>query len=67
MGAEFAIEPTERHGRLSRRTELTLFLVPMALAFSLAQVSRALWPTLLAEAPWTLMLAPMRASSGTCM
>jgi membrane protein DedA with SNARE-associated domain len=56
MGAELVVDPTERHGRLSRRTELTLFLVPMALAFSLAQVSKMFWPTLLAEAPWTLLV-----------
>ena len=56
MGAEFAIDPRERQGRFSRRTELTLFLVPMALAFSLAQVSKMFWPTLLAEAPWTLLV-----------
>jgi len=56
MGAELAIDPRERQGRFSRRTELTLFLVPMALAFSLAQVSKALWPMLLTEAPWTLLV-----------
>ena len=56
MGAELAIDPRERQGRFSRRTELTMFLVPMALAFSMAQVSKALWPTLLAEAPWTLLV-----------
>jgi membrane protein DedA with SNARE-associated domain len=43
-------------GRFSRRTELTLFLVPMALAIALAQVSKMFWPTLLAEAPWTLLI-----------
>ena len=56
MGAEFAIDSRERQGRFSRRTELTLFLVPMALAFSLAQISKMFWPTLLAEAPWTLLV-----------
>jgi membrane protein DedA with SNARE-associated domain len=56
MGAEFAIDPRERDGRFSRRTELTLFLVPMALAITLAQIAKMLWPTLLAEAPWTLLV-----------
>ena len=53
MGAELAVE---RGRRFSRRTELTLFLVPMALAFTLAQIAKAIWPTLLAEAPWTLLV-----------
>jgi len=56
MGAEIVIDPGERQGRYSRRTELTLFLVPIALAFSMAQISKALWPTLLAEAPWALLV-----------
>ena len=56
MGAELTIDPRERRHHLSRRTELTLFLIPMALAFSLAQVSKALWPTLLVEAPWSLLV-----------
>ena len=47
---------TPREGRFSRRTELTFFLVPMALAIVLAQVAKMLWPTLLAEAPWTLLV-----------
>jgi membrane protein DedA with SNARE-associated domain len=40
----------------ARRASLTLFLVPMIFVIALAQVGRALWPTLLAEAPWTLLL-----------
>ena len=56
MGAELAIDPKERQGRFSRRAELTMFLVPMALAFSLAQLAKMFWPTLLAEAPWTLLV-----------
>src|SRR5262245_25187295 len=47
---------TEKPRRLSNRTRLTLFLVPMGLAFAGAQVARALWPTLLTEAPWTLLV-----------
>jgi membrane protein DedA with SNARE-associated domain len=39
----------------SHRVRLTLFLVPMALAFTSAQVAKAMWPTLLTEAPWTLL------------
>lgn len=62
MGAELAVDATERQGRFSRRTELMLFLVPMALAFSLAQASRALWPTLLAEAPWTLLVMSVNST-----
>ena len=56
MGAELAIDPGARQGRFSRRAELTMFLVPMALAFSLAQLAKMFWPTLLAEAPWTLLV-----------
>jgi membrane protein DedA with SNARE-associated domain len=41
--------------RISHRARLTLFLVPIALAFSSAQVAKAMWPTLLTEAPWTLL------------
>jgi membrane protein DedA with SNARE-associated domain len=41
--------------RFSNRARLTLFLVPIALAFSSAQVAKAMWPTLLTEAPWTLL------------
>jgi membrane protein DedA with SNARE-associated domain len=44
----------ERHGRL-QHLRLTLFLVPMALAFTSAQVAKAMWPTLLTEAPWALL------------
>src|SRR4051812_32816097 len=56
MGAELTIDPSERHGRFSRRTELTLFLVPMAVAVAMAQGARAIWPTLLTEAPWALLV-----------
>jgi len=49
---ESAIRPPQR---FSNRTRLTLFLVPIALAFSSAQVAKAMWPTLLTEAPWTLL------------
>ena len=45
----------EQPQRLSHRVRLTLFLVPMALAFASAQVAKAMWPTLLTEAPWTLL------------
>lgn len=45
----------EQPQRLSHRARLTLFLVPMALAFASAQVAKAMWPTLLTEAPWTLL------------
>jgi membrane protein DedA with SNARE-associated domain len=48
---QVTVEPPER---LSPRLRLSLFLVPMALAFASAQVSKAMWPTLLTEAPWTL-------------
>jgi membrane protein DedA with SNARE-associated domain len=41
--------------RVPHRVRLTLFLVPMALAFTSAQVAKAMWPTLLTEAPWTLL------------
>jgi membrane protein DedA with SNARE-associated domain len=41
--------------RASERVRLWLFLVPMALAFTSAQVAKAMWPTLLTEAPWTLL------------
>jgi len=40
---------------ISQRVRLSLFLVPMALAFASAQVAKAMWPTLLTEAPWTLL------------
>jgi membrane protein DedA with SNARE-associated domain len=46
----------ERPQRMSHRMRLTLFLVPMALAVAMAQVARAIWPTLLTEAPWTLLV-----------
>ncbi|HXY94752.1 MAG TPA: hypothetical protein VEP49_19975 [Acidimicrobiia bacterium] len=45
-----------RPARLSSRARLTLFLLPIALVFTGAQVARALWPTLLSEAPWTLLV-----------
>ena len=48
--------PGSAAGPLLGRAELTMFLVPMALAFSLAQLAKTLWPTLLAEAPWTLLV-----------
>jgi membrane protein DedA with SNARE-associated domain len=41
--------------RLSHRVRLTMFLVPMATAFTSAQVAKAIWPTLLTQAPWTLL------------
>jgi membrane protein DedA with SNARE-associated domain len=53
-GAEATLATRPR--RLSSRTRLTLFLVPIGLAFTGAQVARALWPTLLTEAPWTLLV-----------
>jgi membrane protein DedA with SNARE-associated domain len=46
----------EQHARLSNRTRLTLFLVPISAVFVGAQVARAIWPTLLTEAPWTLLV-----------
>jgi membrane protein DedA with SNARE-associated domain len=46
----------ELRQRLSNRTRLTFFLVPIAIAFTGAQVAKALWPTLLTEAPWTLLV-----------
>jgi membrane protein DedA with SNARE-associated domain len=49
---QVTIEPPER---VSPRLRLSLFLVPMALAFASAQVAKAMWPTLLTEAPWTLL------------
>ena len=52
MTVEGAIRQPQR---ISNRVRLTLFLVPMALAFSSAQVAKAIWPTLLTEAPWTLL------------
>ena len=52
MTVEGAIRQPQR---MSNRVRLTLFLVPMALAFSSAQVAKAVWPTLLTEAPWTLL------------
>jgi membrane protein DedA with SNARE-associated domain len=42
--------------RFSNRTRLTLFLVPITVVFIGAQVARAIWPTLLTEAPWTLLV-----------
>ena len=45
----------EPDARMSQRVCLSLFLVPMALAFASAQVAKAMWPTLLTEAPWTLL------------
>ena len=45
----------EPDARLSQRVRLSLFLVPMALAFASAQVAKAMWPTLLTAAPWTLL------------
>jgi hypothetical protein len=51
-----AVEATiERPPRVSQRVRLTLFLVPMALAFASAQVAKAIWPTLLTAAPWALL------------
>jgi membrane protein DedA with SNARE-associated domain len=41
---------------MSNRARLTSYLVPIGLAFVGAQVARALWPTLLTEAPWTLLV-----------
>lgn len=38
------------------RVRLAVFLVPIAAVFAGAQVARAIWPTLLAEAPWTLLV-----------
>ncbi len=52
VAVEGAIEQSQR---LSHRVRLTLFLVPMALAFASAQVAKAMWPTLLTEAPWMLL------------
>ncbi len=52
MTVEGAIQQPQR---LSHRVRLTLFLVPMAVAFTSAQVAKAIWPTLLTEAPWTLL------------
>ena len=49
-GPELAVE------RGPRRVHLALFLVPMAVVFGAAQVGRAIWPTLLSEAPWSLLL-----------
>jgi membrane protein DedA with SNARE-associated domain len=53
-GAEATL--AEKPRRLSNRTRLTLFLVPIGLVFAGAQVARAIWPTLLTEAPWTLLV-----------
>jgi membrane protein DedA with SNARE-associated domain len=44
------------HARFSNRTRLTLFLLPISAVFIGAQVARAIWPTLLTEAPWTLLV-----------
>jgi membrane protein DedA with SNARE-associated domain len=44
------------HARFSNRTRLTLFLLPISAVFVGAQVARAIWPTLLSEAPWTLLV-----------
>ena len=52
----------QRPQRLSNRVRLTLFLVPMALAFASAQVAEAIWPTLLTEAPWTLLAMSTNAA-----
>jgi membrane protein DedA with SNARE-associated domain len=41
---------------LSNRARLTSYLVPIGIAFTGAQVARALWPTLLTEAPWSLLV-----------
>jgi membrane protein DedA with SNARE-associated domain len=38
------------------RVHLAWFLVPMALVFASAQVGRAIWPSLLDSAPWSLLL-----------
>jgi membrane protein DedA with SNARE-associated domain len=62
MGAEIALSSAGGPGRFTRRTELTLFLVPMAFAVALAQVAKAIWPTLLAEAPWTLLVMSVSAT-----
>jgi membrane protein DedA with SNARE-associated domain len=51
-----SVQGVEQSQRLSNRTRLTLFLLPIALAFTGAQVAKALWPTLLTEAPWTLLV-----------
>jgi hypothetical protein len=51
-----AVQATiEQPRRVAHRVRLTLFLVPMALAFASAQIAKAMWPTLLTEAPWTLL------------